>query len=87
MTAAMKLKMLAPWKKSDGKPVAVMCVVAQLCLTLCDPMDCSPQAPLSMGIVQARILEGLSCPSPGYLPNPRIEPRFPTLQLHSLSSE
>ena len=21
----------------------------QLCLTLCNPMDCSPQAPLSMG--------------------------------------
>ena len=23
--------------------------VAQSCWTLCDPMDCSPQAPLSMG--------------------------------------
>ena len=23
----------------------------------CDPMDCSPQVPLSMGFLQARILE------------------------------
>ena len=83
----MKLKMLAPWKKSSGKPVAIMCLVAQLCLTVSDPMDCSPQAPLSMGIVQARILEGLPCPSPGDLPNPRIEPRSPTLQLDSLPPE
>ena len=29
----------------------------QLCLTLCDPMDCSPPSPLSMGILQVRILE------------------------------
>ena len=33
------------------------------CLTLCDPMDCSPQAPLSMGILQARILEWIAMPS------------------------
>jgi len=31
--------------------------VAQWCPTLCDPTACSPQAPLSMGILQARILE------------------------------
>ena len=31
--------------------------VAQLCLTLCDPIDCSPPAPWTMGILQARILE------------------------------
>ena len=29
----------------------------QSCLTLCDPMNCTRQAPLSMGILQARILE------------------------------
>ena len=31
--------------------------VTQLCLTLCDPMAVACQAPLSMGILQARILE------------------------------
>ena len=35
-----------------------MCVlVAQLCLTLCDPMDCSPPDSSVLGIFQARILE------------------------------
>ena len=39
---------------------ARMCVcvlVAQLCLTLCDPMDCSPPGSFVHGIFQARILE------------------------------
>ena len=42
------------------------------------------QAPLSMGILQARTLP---CPPPGYLPNPGIKPRFPTLQADSLPPE
>ena len=33
------------------------CLVAQSCLTLCDPMDCSPQGFSFHGIFQARILE------------------------------
>ena len=37
--------------------IAVLCLVAQSCVTLCDPMNCSRQAPLCMGILQARILE------------------------------
>jgi len=36
---------------------AVLCLVAQLCLTLCDPMDCSPQVSSAHGILLARILE------------------------------
>ena len=32
-------------------------LAAQSCLTLCNPMDVACQAPLSMGILQARILE------------------------------
>jgi len=31
--------------------------VAQLCPTLCDPVDCSPQVSSVHGILQARILE------------------------------
>ena len=31
--------------------------VAQLCLTLCDPMDCSPPGSSVHGILQSRILE------------------------------
>ena len=33
------------------------CLVALLCLTLCDPMDCSPPGSSVHGICQARILE------------------------------
>ena len=29
------------------------------CLTLCDPMDCSRQAPLSMGILQGDTLSSI----------------------------
>ena len=48
----------------------------QSCLTLCDPMDCSLPGSSVYGILQARILlqNGLSCPPPGDLPDPRIEP-------------
>ena len=35
-----------------------MCIKSlQLCLTLCDPMDCSPSGSSVHGILQARILE------------------------------
>ena len=33
------------------------CLVAKLCPTLCDPMDCSPPGSSVQGISQARILE------------------------------
>ena len=37
-------------------------LVTQLCLTLCDPMDCSlPGSPVH-GILQARILEWVAVP-------------------------
>ena len=37
--------------------------VAQSCLTLCDPMDCSPPGSSVHGVLQARILEGVAVPS------------------------
>ena len=62
-------------------------LVAHLCPTLCDPMDCSPLGSSVHGILQARILSGLSFPSPGDLPDSRMEPRSPALQADSLPSE
>ena len=56
--------------------------IAQLCLTLSDPMDCTVHE-----ILQARILEWVVFPSPGGLPNPRIKPRSATLQVDSLPAE
>ena len=60
-------------------------LVAQSCLTLCDPMNC--QAPLSMGFSGQEYWNGWPCPSPGDLPAPGIKPRSPTLQADSLPSE
>ena len=47
------------------------------------------QTPLSMGILQARILEWVTMPSSSGSSQPRdwIEPRSPTLQAESLPSE
>ena len=41
----------------------VLCLVTQSCLTLCDAMTVTCQALLSMGILQARILEWVAMPS------------------------
>ena len=40
-----------------------------------------------MGFSRRGYWSGLPCPPPGDLPNPGIEPRSPTLQADSLSSE
>ena len=46
----------------------------QLCPTLCDPVDCVHQAPLSMGFSRQEYWSELPFLSPGDLPNPGIEP-------------
>ena len=54
------------------------------------PGTAARQAPLSMGILKARILEWVAMPSSGGgggLPNPGIEPRSPILQVDSLRTE
>ena len=61
--------------------------VVQSCLTLCDPVDCSHQAPLSMGFSRQENWSGLPFPSPGDLPDLGIEPRSPALQADPLTSE
>ena len=43
------------------------------------PMDCSHQAPLSMGFSRPEYWSGLTFPPPGDLPNPEIQPRSPAL--------
>ena len=64
-----------------------MCLVAQPSLTLCDPMNLAHRAPLSMGILQARILEWVAMLFSRVSPNPGIEPKSPELQADSLLSE
>ena len=53
------------------------CSVAQLCPTLCDPMDIGGSS--VHGIFQARILEWVAFPSPGDLSNLGIKPISPAL--------
>ena len=44
------------------------------------PWAVACQAPPSMGFSRQEYWSGLPFPSPGYLPDPGIEPRSPTLQ-------
>ena len=59
--------------------------ITQSCLTLCDPVDCSPPGSSVHGIFQARVLKPF--PSPRDLPNPGIKPGSPALQADALLSE
>ena len=54
--------------KIQSAPASIKCVHVhakslQLCLTLCDPMDCSPPGSSVHGTLQARILEWAAMPS------------------------
>ena len=74
-------------------------LVAQLCPTLCDPIDCSPpymgyiyglytESPLYMEFSRQEYWSGLPCLPAGDLPDPGIEPSSPALQiLYCLSCE
>ena len=60
--------------------------VASWCLTLW-AWTVARQAPPSMGFSRQEYWSGRPCPSPGDLPNPRIEPASPALQANSLPPE
>ena len=57
------------WLQSEVREV----LIAQSCLTLCDPMDCNPSSSSIHGILQAWILEWVATPFLGDLPDPGIE--------------
>ena len=48
------------------------------------PQTVAGQTPLSMGVSRQKYWSGLPFPSPGDLPDPRIEPESPALQADSL---
>ena len=56
---------------------ARVCVLAQLCPTLCKPVDCSPPGSSDHGIFQARILEWVAISSSRGSSWPREWTRFP----------
>ena len=64
---------------SVGCMILVKVLVAQSCLTFCDPMDCSPPGSSVLGILQARILEWIAILFSRDLLDPGIEPWSPAL--------
>ena len=66
-----------------------MCSIAQSCLTLCNPKECSPPGSSVHGDSPGKNT-GEGClihPPQGDLPKPGTEPRSPALQVDSLPSE
>ena len=61
--------------------------IAQLCPTLCDPLDCGLPGSSVHGISRVRTLKWVAIPFSRDLPKPRIEPRSPALQADSLPAE
>ena len=51
------------------------------------PWSAAHKAPPSMGFSRQEYWSGVPFPSPGYLPNPGIEPRSPALQADRLSHQ
>ena len=58
-------------------------LVAQSCMTLCDPMD-PARGPLSIGFSGQEYWSALPFPLSGDFPDPGIEPGSPALQVDSL---
>ena len=65
----------------------MLCLVTQLCPTLCDPMDYRRPGSSVHGILQAGILEWVAIPFTRGVFNPGIEPGSPALQTDSLPAE
>ena len=70
---------------TDSVCVCVCVLVTQSCLTLWDPMDCSP--PLFKGFSRPEYGSRKPLPSPGDLPDPGRQPVSPEFQADSLPSE
>ena len=78
---------LTSWHTSEEKIDCYRgyeCTCAQLYLTLCEFMDCSPPGSSVHGTSQARILQWVAIPFSKDLPYPAIEPASSALQADSL---
>ena len=83
------LKALFPnnYMSSISYSFGPLCLVTQLCPTLCNPVDCSLSGSCPWEFSGQKCQSGLPCPPLGDLPNPGMEPRSPTLQMDSLPIE
>ena len=78
---------LHPFKSSAQVIFIARMLSLQLCLTLCDPMDCSAPGSSAMGFSRQEQQSGLPCSTLGELPDPGIKsasPAPPALQADSL---
>ena len=71
-------KLCLPWKKVKSLGCVWLFVT---------PWDVACQTPLSVGFSRQEYWSGLPFPSPGDLPDPKIEPGSPALQADSSPSE
>ena len=77
----------SPWCESLEKGLKTLHwfgLIAKSCLTLTISWTIAHQAPPSMAFSRQEYWSDLPFPSPGDLPEPRIEPRSPALQADSL---
>ena len=78
--------MVAMW--ATANLIKLVCPqLLQPCLTLCDPMDCSPSGSSVHGSLQARILEWVATPisrESSDIGTEHQSPAFPALQADSL---
>ena len=58
--------------------------MAQLCLTVFNPIDCSSPSSFVLGCPRQEYWSGLPFPSPKGLPNPGTQPGSPALQVDAL---
>ena len=77
------------WTKEAAwlQPKAFKCVSCSIMSDSVTPWTVAHQTPLSMGFPRQEYWSQLPFPSPGDLPDPRIEPGSPALQAVSLPSE
>ena len=73
--------------KSSDRYMVVVVLVAQLCPTVCDPMDYSPPGSSVHGILQTRILEWVAIPSSRGSSWPRDRIWVSSMHADSLPSE
>ena len=69
------------------KEVKVKVLITQSFLTLCNPIDSTQQAPLSKGILQARILEWVAMTSSRGFSQPRDGTQVSCIVVDTLLSE
>ena len=74
-------------RDSEERRGQVKVKVAQSCLTLFYPVDCSLPGSSVHEFLRQEYWSGLPFPSPGDLPNQGIKPMSPALQVDSLPSE